>query len=252
MSRRLLVVLLFAAGASMAQAQDACPPNAAPYDTTTDGDTTTVHCQCDPGYIIGDDGCILAPTPALPTLADSTQTVGSALDATGTPYLPNADSTLNRTRAVLSEFLLGKLKSSALSGSILGVEVSSPMGHFIAIEVNVKQSIPWVTSQIGAAASGNLTAEQAGNLPFELANRIFDVGSPANAVMSNGVVGAGMDAAQGQVTASVTGGVASLASSFLPATDEVKESIAASAPGLAGNLQSLVHAWTKSGAEGEP
>jgi hypothetical protein len=248
--RRLLSAALLTVIASLAHAQASCPPHASAYATTTDGDTTTVHCQCDRGYIIGGDGCIAAPVsaePALPTIAGSTQTVGSTLGAMGTAYVPNASaaSYLERARTVLNDFLLGKLKSSALKGSVLGVEVSSPMGYFIAIEINTKQSIPWVTSQISEAAAGNLTAEQAGKLPIELANRIFDVGSPANDVVANGVVGAGLDAAQDKVTEGVTGGVASLASSVFPAGDEMKQSISESSPKIAANLQSLIHAWTK-------
>jgi len=254
--RRLLATALLTAAVRLAHAQDSCPPHAMAYATTSDGDTTTVHCQCDPGYIIGGDGCIAAPVPAapaLPTVAASTQTVGSTLDAMGTSYVPagSAASYVERAQTVLSDFILGKLKSSALKGSVLGVEVSSSLGYFIAIEINVKQSIPWVTSQIGEAAAGNLTAEQAGNLPIELANRVFDVGSPANAVIEKGVVGAGLDEAQDKATESATGGVASLVSSAFPASDEMKESISESAPKLAANLQSLIHAWNKSAPEQE-
>ena len=254
--RHLLAAAMLMAAVRLAHAQDACPPNAAPYATTTDGDTTTVHCQCDPGYIISGDGCIAAPVsapPSLPTIAASTQTIGSALSVTGTSYVPEASaaSYLDRARTVLGDFLLGKLKSAALKGSVLGTEVSTPMGYFIAVEINVKQSIPWVTSQISEAAAGNLTAAQAANLPVELTNRIFDVGSPANAVLSNGVAGAGLDAAQDKATETVTGGVASLASSVFPASDEAKESIAEAAPKLAANLQSLVHAWNKTAPASE-
>ncbi len=248
--RRLLAVAMLTVAMRLAHAQDACPPNAATYATTTDGDTTTVHCQCDPGYIIGGDGCIAVPVPVpplLPTIAASTQTVGSALSITGTSYVPDASAAnkLERARAVLDDFLLGKLKSAALKGSVLGGEVSTPMGYFIAIEINVKQSIPWVTSQISEAAAGNLTAEQASNLPIELANRILDVGSPANAVFSNGIVGAGLDEAQDKITESATEGAASLASSVFPASDEVKESVAEVAPKFAAGLQSLVRDWNK-------
>jgi hypothetical protein len=256
MKKPALAAILLLAAVRLAHAQDACPPHASAYATTTDGDTTTVHCQCDPGYFIGGDGCIAAAVPArpaLPSLAASTQTVGASLDITGVSYVPEGSAAryLERARAVLGDFLLGKLKSAALKGSVLGVEVSTPMGYFIAIEINVKQSIPWVTSQISAAAAGNLTTEQAGNLPIEFANRIFDVGSPANAVIAKGVVGAGLDAAQDQITESAMGGVASLASSVLPASDEAKASIAESAPKLAGNLRALVQAWSKTAPDQE-
>jgi len=254
----LAAAALFAAAPmarmSQAWAQDACPPNAQAYATTDDGDTTTVHCQCDPGYEIGGDGCVAIPVPApppLPTMEDATQNAGSALSAAALSYVPqgSAASYMDRARTVLGDFMLGKLKSAALKGSILGTEVSTPMGYFIAVEINVKQSIPWVTDQISQAAAGNMTAGQAGNLPVELANRIFDAGSPANAVIEKGVVGAGLDSAQDQVTDTAREGVASLVSSFVPASDEIKASIAESAPGLAKNLQSLVTAWNKTAPE---
>jgi len=248
--RQLLATAVLMATMHLAHAQESCPPNAEPYATTNDGDTTTVHCQCDPGYIIGGDGCIAAPVPApppLPTITGSTQTIGGALNATSTSYVPEAmaASDLERARTALNDFLLGKLKSAALKGSVLGTEVSTPMGYFIAIEINVKQSIPWLTSQISEAAAGNLTEAQLGNLPVELTNRIFDVGSPANAVISKGVVDAGLESTQDKVTDSVTENVASLASSVFPASDEMKQSVAETAPKLAANLQSLIHAWNQ-------
>jgi hypothetical protein len=57
-----LVLLACALGLS-ATARADCPPHSHPYDTTEEGHVTTVHCECDGGYIRTPGGCSPSVAP---------------------------------------------------------------------------------------------------------------------------------------------------------------------------------------------
>src|SRR5215469_15056905 len=58
------LILVCALGLSAAARAD-CPPHSHPYDTTEEGHVTTVHCECDRGFVRSPGGCnpSVAPKP---------------------------------------------------------------------------------------------------------------------------------------------------------------------------------------------
>jgi hypothetical protein len=55
---QMATILLLLGG--MAPGFAACPPNSEPYAETGQGNTTTVHCRCSPGFVRRGDACLSA------------------------------------------------------------------------------------------------------------------------------------------------------------------------------------------------
>ncbi len=250
-------VLLWMGLPSQALAQaDSCPPHAVPYMTTVSGNVTTVHCRCAGGYHVGGGACVPNPVP-LPAIYPTRPvpvSIGGRLSAAIAPFLPDGPmaGVFAHAQAALQDFTENKLKKAVLAGEVIGEEADSPQGVFLAIELNVKRSLPWLTDQIGAAATqagdpGQVSSARQEALPGQFANRIFDVGAPVNGVLSNGLVKTGSEEVQGKIESGVTGGAASIASSFMPVSAEVRASIAENAGETVDQVKAVISSWKKTG-----
>lgn len=123
------------------------------------------------------------------------------------------------------------VRKSALSGEMFAEAEMGPYGMATVVMMNVATLPQYVFKQVSSAISGGLPPGDAEGLGMTVrsVNHIFDLGSPVNSAIENGA----SQTLSGEVTSQAKQSLATLAASFLPVQDEVKQSIASQATHIA-------------------
>ncbi|MHB8847412.1 MAG: hypothetical protein ACYC43_03110 [Burkholderiales bacterium] len=190
-----------------------------------------------------------ASNPVNPGVTGYPDVAGSSLN-TGIKAevpAPTVADYMNRSAGFLTDRAREEVSRAALSGELLAEGEMGPYGMATAVMINVARLPHFVLSNIQAAARGDLTPQQAYGLTTQAVNRIFDFNSPVNQAVKDGVLQTARDQVQSQIEDQAKEGIASLATSYFPVADEVKSSIAETAPKLANDLQHWVKALNPSG-----
>jgi hypothetical protein len=169
----------------------------------------------------------------VPTSVDSTVATdyfGRALDFIKDDALKTAKSAVSK---------------SALSGEMFAEAEMGPYGMTTVVMMNVATLPKYVFKQISGVVSGQTPPDEAQGMTVHAVNHIFDFGTPINSAIEKGT----SETIQGKVTGQAKESLATLAASFLPVQDEVKESFAHQATHITDTtLDAYKHIFTP-GAE---
>lgn len=200
-----------------------------------------------------------------PTLSSGPQTASLPSDASAGPALggepPEIPSpTVTSYMKNAKEFFADKVKdasfetatkttfgdsaaSAALDAGKWAESGTGPYAMAAAIMFNAAHLPEYIFPKILAAARGDLSPGEANGLTIQAVNHLYDFDTPVNAAIADGPAAVAGNA--------VTEGLASLASSYLPVADELKEMNAEAIHNLAQDLPKIAKFWT-SAPEDQP
>lgn len=137
-------------------------------------------------------------------------------------------------------------RKSALSGEMFAETEMGPYGMTTVVMMNVATLPKFVFKQINGVVSGQVSPDEAMGMTVQAVNHIFNFSTPVNSAIENGA----SQTIQGQVTGQAKQSLATLAASFLPVEDEVKQDIASQSTHIADTaLDAYKHIFTPSGED---
>lgn len=170
----------------------------------------------------------------IPASVDST----AATDYFGRALDFIKDDALNTAKSAVSK--------SALSGEMFAEAEMGPYGMTTVVMMNVATLPKYVFKQISGVVSGQTSPDETMGMTVHAVNHIFDFGTPVNGAIEMGA----SETVQSGVAKQAKESLATLAASFLPVQDEVKESIASQSTHIADTaLDAYKHIFTPSAEE---